>query len=63
MQRHRRGGHPAERISRILRDTLESDSVREAGERLKTFILERPVQSVCFGLAAGFLLGILARRR
>ena len=63
MQRHRRGENPADRISRILRDTFESDSVREAGDRVKTFILEKPVQSVCIGLAAGFLLGMIIRRR
>ncbi len=59
MHRHRR----ADRITRILRDTLESDSVREAGERVKTFISEKPVLSACLGLAAGFVLGMLVRRR
>ncbi|HVE42851.1 MAG TPA: hypothetical protein VNM14_23425 [Planctomycetota bacterium] len=62
MQRHRRS-HPAERLSRILRDTLESDSVREAQDRVKTFVTEKPVLSACLGLAAGFVLGMLVRRR
>ena len=63
MQRHRRGENPADRISRILRDTFESDSVREAGGRVKIFILEKPVLSTCLGLAAGFVLGMMVRRR
>jgi ElaB/YqjD/DUF883 family membrane-anchored ribosome-binding protein len=63
MQRHRRGGHPAQRLARILRETLESDSVRDAQDRVKTFIAEKPVLSACLGLAAGFVLGMLVRRR
>jgi ElaB/YqjD/DUF883 family membrane-anchored ribosome-binding protein len=63
MHRHRRGGHPADRLSRILRDTLESDSVRDVEDRVRTFIREKPVLSACLGLAAGFMLGMLLRRR
>ena len=63
MKRHRGGGHPADRLSRILRDTLDSDSVRDAQDRVKTFIAEKPLLSACLGLAAGFMLGMLVRRR
>jgi ElaB/YqjD/DUF883 family membrane-anchored ribosome-binding protein len=63
MHRHRRGGSPADRLSRVLRETLDSDSVREAGDRVKTFITEKPLLATCLGLAAGFLLGTLIRRR
>jgi len=62
MQRHRRG-HPADRLSRILRETLESGSVRDAQDRVKAFITEKPVLSACLGVAAGFVLGMLVRRR
>jgi ElaB/YqjD/DUF883 family membrane-anchored ribosome-binding protein len=47
----------------MLRDTLESDQVREAGDRVKTFITEKPLLSACLGVAAGFMLGMLVRRR
>jgi len=63
MHRHRRGGDPVDRLSRILRETLESDSVRVAGQRVKTFIVEKPLLSACIGVAAGFMLGLLARPR
>jgi len=63
MHRHRRGSHPADRLSRMLRDTLESESVRDAGDRVKTFITEKPLLSACLGVAAGFVLGMLVRRR
>ena len=63
MQRHRRGGHTAERLSRMLREGLESDSVRDAQDRVKSFIAEKPVLSAFLGLAAGFMLGMLVRRR
>lgn len=63
MPRHRRGSTPGDRLSRILRDALESDSVRDAGDRVKTFITEKPLLSAGLGLAAGLLLGMLIRRR
>lgn len=63
MRRNRRGGHVGDRISKIVRDSLESDFAREAGGRIKSFITEKPVLSTCLGLAAGFFLGALIRRR
>ena len=63
MHRHRRGGHPADRLGRILRDALDSESVRETQDRVRTFIHEKPVLSACLGLAAGVLLGMMVRRR
>jgi ElaB/YqjD/DUF883 family membrane-anchored ribosome-binding protein len=63
MQRHRRSAQAAERLSRMLRDTLESDSVRDAKDRVRSFITEKPLLSACLGIAAGFMLGMLVRRR
>jgi len=63
MHRHRRGSTPGDRLARILRDSLDSDSVRDAGDRVKAFITEKPLLSAGLGLAAGFLLGMLIRRR
>lgn len=63
MHRHRPGSTPRDRLARILRETLDSESVRGAGDRVKTFITEKPLLSAGLGLAAGFLLGMLIRRR
>jgi hypothetical protein len=41
---------------------MESDFVREARDRIKSFITEKPILSACLGLAAGFALGRLIRR-
>jgi hypothetical protein len=63
MRHNRRGNHHGDRISKILRDTMESDFARETGDRIKAFITEQPMLSTCLGLAAGFMLGRLIRHR
>lgn len=62
MRHNRRGSHDGDRISKIVRDSMESDFVREARDRIKSFITEKPILSACLGLAAGFALGRLIRR-
>jgi ElaB/YqjD/DUF883 family membrane-anchored ribosome-binding protein len=62
MRHHKRGDHSGDRISRIVRDSVEADVAREVGGRMKAFITERPIASACLGLAAGVLLGMLIRR-
>jgi len=63
MRQGRRGNHHADRISKLVRDSLDSDFAREAGERIKTLVTAKPIVSTCLGLAIGFALGTLIRRR
>ena len=62
MRHDRRKGADGNRISKLLRDSMESDFARDVGGRIKAFITEQPVRSVCLGLAAGLVLGLLVRR-
>jgi ElaB/YqjD/DUF883 family membrane-anchored ribosome-binding protein len=63
MGQSRRGNHHGERISKFVRDSMDSDFTRHAGSRIKSFITGRPILSTCLGLAAGLMLGMLIRRR
>jgi len=63
MSQHRRGDHYGDRIKKIVRDSIESDFVRETGLRIKSFVTEQPMVSTCLGLAAGIVLGMMIRRR
>ncbi len=63
MRQHRRGNPYGDRLSKFLRDSMESDFARDAGTRIKAFLTEKPVLSTCMGIAAGFALGMLLRRR
>jgi hypothetical protein len=51
------------RVSTFLRNSVDSDLAREAGDQIKSFATAKPLLSACFGLAAGFALGMLFRRR
>jgi len=59
----KRGTHDGVRISKIARDSMDYDFAREAGVRVKAFITRKPILSTCLGLAAGFMCGMLFRRR
>lgn len=62
--RHRRpGNHYGDRIKKLVRDSLESDFVRETRDRVKSFVTGQPILSTCLGLAAGVVLGMMIRRR
>jgi len=63
MRHNRPGNHYGDRIKKIVRDSMESDFVRDAGGRIKSFVTEQPVVSICLGLAAGIVLGMMIRRR
>ena len=63
MRRDRREAHDGDRISKIFRETMESDLAREAGQQIKAFITRKPILSACLGLAAGLAIGMLIRRR
>ena len=59
---NRRGTRDGDRISKFVRDSMNSDFAREAGGRMKSFVTERPVLSTCLGVGAGLVLGMLIRR-
>lgn len=59
----KRGTQDGVRISKIVRDSMEYDFAREAGVRVKAFITLKPILSTCLGLAAGFMCGMLFRRK
>jgi len=63
MRQHRRGKPQGDRLSKFLRDSRESDFARHAEGRIKKFLTERPLLSTGLGVAAGFALGILFRRK
>lgn len=64
MRHHRRPNHLDDRVARFARDyTSAADFVREAGIRTRLFITERPILSTCLGLATGYAVGSLIRRR
>jgi predicted PurR-regulated permease PerM len=63
MRHTRPGNHYGDRIKKIVRDSMETDFVREAGDRIKSFVTGQPIVSACLGLAAGIMLGMLIRRR
>ena len=63
MRHDRRGGHDGHRLSKLVRDSREADFVCDTGSRIKSFVTRKPILSACFGLAAGFVLGMLLRRR
>ena len=63
MKHDRRGGPDGHRLSKLIRGSREAEFVRDTGSRIKSFVTRKPVLSACFGLAAGFVLGMLLRRR
>jgi hypothetical protein len=55
--------HPyRDRISRFMRDSIDSDIPRAMRERIKSFVFAKPLSSACLGLAAGFTLGMRLHR-
>jgi hypothetical protein len=63
MEYNRRRGADGDRISKIIRDALESDFAQKAGGRVTSFIRVNPLLSTCLGLAAGLALGMRLRSR
>jgi len=63
MRQHRRGNPQGDRLSKFLRDSMESDFARHTEGRIKEFFTERPLLSTGLGVAAGIALGILFFRR
>jgi hypothetical protein len=62
MRHNRPRDHSGVRLSKSVRDSLESGFVRKAGDGIRTFITENPLLSTCLGLAAGFVIGKRLRR-
>jgi len=63
MRQGKRRNRHGDRISPLVRESRKSDFTREAEDRIKSFVAERPLLSTCLGLGAGFVLGALFRRR
>jgi len=63
MRHHRRGNPQGDRLSKFLRDSVESDFARHTEGRIKAFLTEKTLLSTCLGVAGGFALGILFRRK
>ena len=61
--RRRRTHDYGDRVSKFVRNSKASDFALEAGDQIKSFVTAKPLLSACFGLAAGFALGMLFRRR
>jgi hypothetical protein len=61
--RRKRTNHFGDRVSRLVRNSIDSDFALEAGDQIKSFITAKPLLSACLGIVAGFALGTLIRRR